>query len=81
MKGASFADVAAFQKRVKAVLRSIHKEAVADSVLKLYELCQPCVVKDGEYFEDNIVNLIVSSVLFVFWYHSPKVLETPRILN
>jgi len=26
----------------------------------------------------NEVNLFVSSVLFVFWYHSPKVLDTPR---
>jgi hypothetical protein len=27
----------------------------------------------------NKVNLFVSSVLFVFWYHSPNVLDTPRI--
>jgi hypothetical protein len=27
----------------------------------------------------NIVNLFVSSVLFVFWYHSPNLLDTPRI--
>jgi hypothetical protein len=26
----------------------------------------------------NKVNLFVSSVLFVFWYHSPNVLDTPR---
>jgi hypothetical protein len=25
------------------------------------------------------VNFFVSSVLFVFWYHSPNVLDTPRI--
>jgi hypothetical protein len=25
----------------------------------------------------NKVNLFVSSVLFVFWYHSPNVLDTP----
>jgi hypothetical protein len=31
--------------------RSIPKEAFADSFQKLYELCQPCVVKDGDYFE------------------------------
>jgi hypothetical protein len=30
---------------------SIPKEAFADSFQKLFELCQPCVVKDGEYFE------------------------------
>jgi hypothetical protein len=51
MKGASFADVAAIQERVTAVLRSIPKEAFADSFQKLYECCQQCVVKDGDYFE------------------------------
>jgi hypothetical protein len=42
---------AAIQQRVTAVLRSITKEAFADSFQKLYERCQPCVVKDGDYFE------------------------------
>jgi hypothetical protein len=28
----------------------------------------------------NKVNLFVSSVLFVFWYHSPNFLDTPSIL-
>jgi methylmalonyl-CoA mutase cobalamin-binding subunit len=51
MKGASFADVAAIQERVTAVLASIPKEAFADSFQKLYKLCQQCVVKDGDYFE------------------------------
>ena len=51
MKGAHFADVAAIQERVTAVLRSIPKEAFADSFQKLYERCQKCVVKDGDYFE------------------------------
>jgi hypothetical protein len=51
MKGASFADVAAIQERVTAFLRSIPKEAIADSFQKLYERCQHCVVKDGDYFE------------------------------
>jgi hypothetical protein len=27
----------------------------------------------------NKVNLFVFSVLFVFWYHSPNLLDTPRI--
>jgi hypothetical protein len=27
----------------------------------------------------NKVNLCVSSVLFVFWYHSPNFLDTPRM--
>jgi hypothetical protein len=51
MKGARFADVAAVQERMTAVLRSIPKEAFADSYQKLYERCQQCVVKDGDYFE------------------------------
>jgi hypothetical protein len=50
-KGACFADVAAIQERVTAVLRSIPKEAFADSFQKFYERCQQCVVKDGDYFE------------------------------
>jgi hypothetical protein len=41
----------AIQERVTVVLRSIPKEAIADSFQKLYERCQPCVVKDGDYFE------------------------------
>jgi hypothetical protein len=51
IKGASFADVAAIQERVTAVLRSIPKEAFADSFRKFCERCQQCVVKDGDYFE------------------------------
>jgi hypothetical protein len=50
MKGARFAHVAAIQERVTAVLRSIPKEAFADSFQKLYERCQQCVVKEGNYF-------------------------------
>jgi hypothetical protein len=44
MKGARFADVAAIQEHVTAVLQSIPKEAFADSY-------QQCVMKDGDYFE------------------------------
>jgi hypothetical protein len=51
MKGARFADVPAIQDRVTVVLRSIPKEVFADSFQKLYERCQQCVVKDGNYFE------------------------------
>jgi hypothetical protein len=51
MKGTRFADVAAIQERVTAILRPIPKEAFADSFQKLYEHCQQCVVKDGNYFE------------------------------
>jgi hypothetical protein len=42
---------AAIKERVTAVLRSILKEAFADSFQKLYERCQQCVVKGGDYFE------------------------------
>jgi hypothetical protein len=38
-------------------------------------------VKDGVYLKANKVNLFVSSVLFVFWYHSPNGLDTPHIWN
>jgi hypothetical protein len=51
MKGARFADVAAIQERVKAVLQSIPKEVFTDSFQKPYERCQQCVVKDGDSFE------------------------------
>jgi hypothetical protein len=70
--------VAKIQEFVTAVLRSITKEAFADSFQKLYERCQQCVVKDGDYLKANKVNSFVSSVLFVFWCHSPKFLDTPR---
>jgi hypothetical protein len=43
--------MAAIQQHVTAVLRSIPKEAFADSFQKFYERCQPCIVKDGDYFE------------------------------
>jgi hypothetical protein len=39
MKGANFVDVAAIQECVTAVLRSIPKEAFADSFQKLNERC------------------------------------------
>jgi hypothetical protein len=51
MKGTCFADVAAIQECVTAVLRLIPKEVFADSFQKLYERCQQCAVKDGDYFE------------------------------
>jgi hypothetical protein len=43
--------VAAIQEHVTAVLRSIHKEAFADSFQMLSKRCQQCVVKNGDYFE------------------------------
>jgi hypothetical protein len=51
MKGARFAYVAAIQELVTAVLRSIPKQAFAESFQKLYGRYQKCVVKDGDYFE------------------------------
>jgi hypothetical protein len=51
MKGARFADVAAIQERVTAVLQSIPRYVFADSFQKLYECCQQCFVNDGDYFE------------------------------
>jgi hypothetical protein len=44
-------NAAVIQERVTAVLRSIPKEAFPDSFQKLYERCQQCVLKDGDYFE------------------------------
>jgi hypothetical protein len=43
--------VAAIQERVTGVMRLITKEAFADSFQKLYEGCQQCFVKDGDYSE------------------------------
>jgi hypothetical protein len=43
--------MAAIQERLTAVLLLIPKEAFADSFQKLYERCQPFVVKDNDYFE------------------------------
>jgi hypothetical protein len=51
IKGARFEDVAAIQERATAALLSIPKEVFANSFQKLYERCQQCVVKDGDYFE------------------------------
>jgi hypothetical protein len=42
---------AAIQEHVTEVLRSIPKEAFTGSFQKLYEHCQQCVVKYGDYFE------------------------------
>jgi hypothetical protein len=46
-----FRHMAAIQERVSAVRRSIPKEAFAASFQKLYEICQKCVVEDGDCFE------------------------------
>jgi hypothetical protein len=50
-ESAHFADVTPIQERVTTVLRSIPKKSFADSFQKIYERCQQCVVKDGDYFE------------------------------
>jgi hypothetical protein len=52
--GEWYQSTAAIQERVTAVLRSIPKEAFADSFQELYERCQPCVVKDGDCFEGQL---------------------------
>jgi hypothetical protein len=44
---------AAIQERVTAVLLWIPKETFADGFQKLYERCQPCVVKGDDYFESQ----------------------------
>jgi hypothetical protein len=51
IKGARFADAAAIQERVTAVLRSFLTKAFADSFQKFYERCQQCVLNDGDYYE------------------------------
>jgi hypothetical protein len=51
MRVTRFADVAAIKESVTAVLRSVPKEAFADSFQKLYGRFQQCVVKDGDYFK------------------------------
>jgi hypothetical protein len=66
---------------VTAALRSIHKEAFVDSFQKLYERCQQCVWRMAIILKVIKVNLFVSSVLFVFWYHSPNILDTPLTIN
>jgi fido (protein-threonine AMPylation protein) len=48
MKGARFADLAAIQELMTAVLQSIPKETFADSFQKLHKLYQQCVVKNGD---------------------------------
>jgi hypothetical protein len=50
-KRRTFCRLAAIQECVTAVLRSTPKEAFADSFQKLYERCQQCVVKDGDYLK------------------------------
>jgi hypothetical protein len=37
--------------------------------------------KTNKTEDTNKLTLFVSSVLFVFWYHSPNVLDTPHICN
>jgi hypothetical protein len=53
MGGARLADVAAVRERVTAILLSIPGEAFAGGFPRLCERCQQCVMKDGDYFEDQ----------------------------
>jgi hypothetical protein len=50
IKGVCFADVAAIQELVTAVLRSIPEEASANNFQKLYERCQQCVDEGWRLF-------------------------------
>lgn len=52
MKGARLQNVAAIQELAAAVLQQIPRQAFADRFQKIYEHCQKCVVKDGD-FEDQ----------------------------
>jgi hypothetical protein len=72
MKGARFADVAAIQEHVTAVLRSIPKEAFADRVQKLYERCQQCGVKDGDYFQGQIKLICLYFLFCLFSGTTPR---------
>ena len=56
-----------WQERVTAVLRSIPKEAFAGSFQKLFERCQKCVLKDGDYFEDQIKLVCLNLVFFLLF--------------
>jgi hypothetical protein len=64
---------------VTAVLRSISKEAFVDSFHTLYERFNNVLWRMAIILNANEVNLFVSSVLLVFWYHSPNVLDMPRM--
>jgi hypothetical protein len=66
---------------VTVVLRSIPKEAFADSFQKFNEFAKSVLWRMAIILKANKVNLFVSSVLFVFWYHSPNYLDTPLTLN
>jgi hypothetical protein len=43
--------------------------------------CKQCVVKDRDHFKPNVVNLFLSSFLFVFWYHSLNCLDKKAFLQ
>jgi hypothetical protein len=58
---------------VTAVLRSIPKEAFIDSSRSFM------IVANSVLWRPIKLILFESSVLFVFWYQSPNVLDTPRI--
>jgi hypothetical protein len=70
--------VAAIQERVTAVLQSIPKEVFADSFQKLYERCQQCVVKDGDYFEGRYSAFVYIFCFVCFLVPFTERLDTPR---
>jgi hypothetical protein len=65
---------------VTAVLRLIAKRAFADSFQQLYERCQNVLSQMAIILKANKV-ICIFSIVFVFWYHSPKFLKplNPKI--
>jgi hypothetical protein len=63
MKGARFADVAAIEERVTAVLRSIPKEAFAEVSRNFMNVVNSALGRMAIILKVNKVNLFVSSVL------------------
>jgi hypothetical protein len=53
--------------------------AFADSFQKLMNVANRVLWRMMIILKANKVNLFVSSILFVFWYHSPNILDTPHI--
>ena len=76
MKGARLADVAVIQEHVTAVLRSIPKQPFAEFPEALWTLQRVCC--EGWRLFWRPVK-IICIFCFVFWYHSPNFLDTPRM--
>ena len=66
IRGERIADVNDIKDGVTAVLRSIPQKAFADCFRKLYERCQTCVVKDGDYFVIGFTELFRHTLYIIF---------------